>query len=81
MVHSAYELNDLIPNIELLMYKIFMSPQINKEKRKQSTDLLEGNLFTQKDIDLDNDVYKSLLETIALNPKKKHLKKLIQHML
>lgn len=77
MVHSAYELNDLIPNIELLLYKIFMSPQINKEQRQNSDDLLEGNLFTQKGTDLDNDVYKSFLETIALNSKKKHFKKLI----
>ena len=35
----------------------------------------------QKGINLDNDVYVSLLETIALNPKKKHFKKLIQHLL
>jgi hypothetical protein len=83
LINSAYELNDIIPNIEMMFYRIFMSPQLTKEARKKSEndDLLEGNIFCKDDINLGPSVYRSLLETMALYPKKKHLKKLIQHVI
>jgi hypothetical protein len=77
MINSAYELNDIIPNIELMFYNIFCSPLITKEQRKGKEDLLEGNLFTLPQMNLGSAVYKSLLETVALHPKKKHFKKII----
>ncbi len=36
IIHSAYQLNDMIPNIELLFYKIFCSPQSTAGIRKGS---------------------------------------------
>jgi hypothetical protein len=33
MVTQAYELNSLIPNIEMLFYKMFCSPITTKEQR------------------------------------------------
>ena len=39
---------------------------------------MEGNIY--KDIDLSPNVYRSLLETIALRPKKKHFQKIVEHM-
>ena len=33
MISQAYELNEFIPNIELLIYKIFFSPITTKEER------------------------------------------------
>ena len=38
MINSAYELNSLIPNIEMLFYKIFCSPISTKEDRKNIVD-------------------------------------------
>jgi len=81
LVNSAYQLNDLIPNIELVFYKIFCSPITTKEERKGEEDLLVGNLFAREGMNLGSAVYRSLLETVALHPKKKHYKKIIQHML
>jgi len=81
ITNSAYQLNDLIPNIELVFYKMFCSPITTKEIRKGSNDLLEGNLFTKNGLSLGPAVYRSLLETVALKPKKKHFKKIIQHMI
>jgi len=83
MISSAYELNDLIPNIELLFFKIFCSPITTAEQRKQEDgeDLLAGNIFAVKDINLGSIAYRSLLETVALYPKKKHFKKILDHMI
>lgn len=81
MINSAYELNDYIPNIEMVFYRIFMSPITTKDERKESEDLLEGNLFCKEGIDLPNEVYRSLLETMVLYPKKKHFKKLLDHII
>jgi len=78
IVNSAYEVNDLIPNIELVLFKMFTSPMTTKEQRRGAKDLLEGNLF--RGVTLDPTVYESLLESIAMNPKKKHFKKIIQHI-
>jgi hypothetical protein len=77
LISQAYQLNDIIPNVELIFYKIFCSPITSKEQRKGSEDLLEGNLFAREDMNLGSHVYRSLLETVALYPKKKHFKKII----
>lgn len=79
MVNSAYELNSLIPNIELLFYKIFCSPITTKEERKDKDNdyPLFGNIFAQKKVGLTFFGYKSLLETLILHPKKKHFKKIV----
>ena len=48
LVNSAYELNSLIPNVEMLFYKIFTSPLTTKEERaggKDREDPLFGNIF------------------------------------
>lgn len=82
MVNSAYELNSLIPNVEMLFYKMFCSPLSTKEERKgrDKESVLFGNIFAQKKISLTYFGYKSLLETLVLEPKKKHLKKVIAHL-
>jgi hypothetical protein len=48
MVNSSYELNGLIPNIEMLFYKIFCSPISTLEERKDKDreDPLVGNIFS-----------------------------------
>jgi hypothetical protein len=68
MVSQAYELNELIPNIELLLFNMFCSPMITSELRKEEDgeDLLAGNLFAKPGINLGSDTYRSLLETVAL---------------
>lgn len=81
MINSAYELNSVIPNIELVFAKLFFAPISTKEQRKNAEDVLEGNLFLQDGLDLSPQVYKSLLETLMIMPKKKSLKKIIQHMI
>lgn len=65
------------------MFKIFVSPRTTLAERKagDKDDLLTGNLFTKPGVKLGKSVYKSLLETVALQPKKKHLKKIIEHMM
>lgn len=82
MISSAYELNELIPNIELLFFKMFCSPITTAETRKEEDkeDLLAGNIFAKQGINLGSIAYRSLLETVALNPKKKHFKKILDHM-
>jgi hypothetical protein len=82
LINSAYELNALIPNAELLFYKMFCSPLTTKEERtgKDREDVLTGNIFAQKKVSLTYFGYKSLLETLVLDPKKKHLKKVIAHL-
>ena len=78
MVSSAYDLNGLIPNMELLFYKIFCSPLTSKEERANGKDrdnVLLGNIFAKKGVSVTYFGYKSLLETLVLQPKKKHLKK------
>ena len=79
MISQAYELNDIIPNIEQVFYKIFCSPLITKDVRKENDkdNILAGNIFTNKDLTIPMDAYKSLLQTVSLNPKKKHYKKIL----
>ena len=83
MIHSAYECNDLLPNMEMLLFKMFTSPSTTKTLRKDEDNnhLLIGNLFARDGVQLSSSVYRSLLETLALHPKKKHYKKIIEHML
>jgi len=42
--------------------------------------LLQGNIFAAKELSLPLDVYKSLLQTLAVRPKKKHFKKIVAYM-
>ena len=79
MVHQSYELNSHIPNIELLLYKMFCSPISTKDAR-DAEDLLKGNIFAAKKVSIPVDVYKSLLHTVMVRPKKKHYKKIINYM-
>jgi hypothetical protein len=83
MTLQAYELNDVIPNIELILFKMFVSPISTKSLRKlaDKENILAGNMFDRPGLKLGSTVYRSLLETVALQPKKKHLKKIIQHMI
>lgn len=45
MINQAYSLNQFIPNIELVLYKIFFSPITTEEERAGNSDLLAGNIF------------------------------------
>ena len=49
MLNSTYELNDSIPNIELVFFKMFTSPLTTREARKKNDqdDLLAGNIFNE----------------------------------
>ena len=84
VVNSAYDLNHIIPNIELILFKMFTSPISTKGQRKasDSEDLLAGNLFHSlgEDFKMPKQAYVSLLQSVALNPKKKHFKKILQYM-
>ena len=80
LINSAYELNSLIPNVELLFYRMFSSPLTTKAERAGGEDVLLGNIFAQKKVSVTYFGYKSLLETLVLDPKKKHLKKVIAHL-
>lgn len=83
LVNSSYELNALIPNVEMLFYRMFCSPITTKADRsggKDRDNVLYGNIFAQKNVPLTYFGYKSLLETLVLDPKKKHLKKVIAHL-
>jgi hypothetical protein len=80
LINSAYELNSLIPNAELLFYRMFSSPLTTKAERAGGEDVLLGNIFAQKKVSVTYFGYKSLLETLVLDPKKKHLKKVIAHL-
>lgn len=69
MISQEYELNTLIPNVNMLFYRMFTSPITTKEQRKgkDSTDnLLFGNIFAEKNVPLSYFGYKSLLETLIL---------------
>lgn len=54
MINSAYQLNEHIPNVELLFYRIFCSPITTKEQRKEQegSDILAGNIFAKPGINL-----------------------------
>ena len=82
MVNSAYDVNALIPNMEMVFYRMFCSPLTTKEDRKgkDKDNVLHGNIFAQKKVSLTYFGYKSILETLVLHPKKKHLKKVVAHM-
>jgi len=83
LVHQPYELNKVIPNIEMFFYKSFCSPQLTKNERKgrDRQEPLYGNVFAKKGISLGSKVYRSLLETVALYTKKKHFKKILNHLM
>ena len=70
----------MIPNVEYMFYKMFFSPLTTEDQRKDNEDLLAGNLFAQKQMQIHPLIYKNLLETLTLKPKKKHFKKLIEYI-
>lgn len=81
MIYQRYELNSLIPNIELLLSKMFFSPLSTRELREgEKNHLLYGNLFAAKKVSLPEEVYRSLLQTLLVKPKKKHFKKLLAYI-
>lgn len=83
MLNSAYELNEFIPNIEMMFFKMFVSPVSTKQLRKQQDkdDLLVGNIFhDQESFKMPKQAYISLLQSVSIQPKKKHYKKIIQFM-
>lgn len=80
MINQSYELNQFIPNIELMIYKIFMSPISTEAERKEATNLLEGNLFAEKKMKMHPLIYKNLLQTLTVRPKKKHYKKIVEYI-
>ena len=83
MIKQSYELNEYIPNVELLLYKMFFSPITTRAERANGADrenLLFGNLFADRKMQLHGDIYGSLLMTLSLNPKKKHYKKMIEYI-
>lgn len=56
-----------------------------KERRASGNDsgdnVLYGNIFAEKKVPLTYFGYKSLLETLVLEPKKKHFKKVVKHLI
>lgn len=58
---------------------MFCSPKINKEERAEleKADLLAGNIFKTS---VSTIGYKSLLHSVLIKGKKKHFKKILQHM-
>jgi len=83
MINSAYELNDIIPNIEMVFFRMFASPITTKAERKmnEAEDVLAGNLFQDDDFKMPKQAYISLLQSVALKPKKKHFKKILQYVI
>ena len=65
----------------MVFYKIFCSPITTKEERKlkDRDNILAGNIFANQKASLTYFGYKSILETLSLDPKKKHFKKLVAH--
>ena len=83
MIKQSYELNEYIPNVELLIYKMFFSPITTRAERAKGADrgnLLLGNLFSDRKMQLHEEIYNSLLVTLSLNPKKKHYKKILEYI-
>lgn len=80
MVLNNLKLNADIPNIELLFFHVFMSPKINQAARKEFEavgNYIDGNIFKNH---LTRIGYLSLLRTVTITGKKKHLKKILSHM-
>jgi hypothetical protein len=51
MLTQAYDLNSLIPNVDMLFYRVFTSPITTAEQRKghdTGDNLLIGNIFSDK---------------------------------
>lgn len=66
-----------------MLYKIFCSPTVTKEARAAGDDkvnLLLGNIFAERGMSLPMDIYRSLLQTLAVRPKKKHFKKIVAYI-
>lgn len=48
LINQSYQLNQHIPNVEMIVYKMFFSPLTTESERQGNSDLLAGNLFAQK---------------------------------
>lgn len=60
---------------------MFCSPLTSRDERKADTeDLLSGNIFGDKGMQMPIEVYESLLRTLTVRPKKKHFKKVVDYM-
>lgn len=59
---------------------MFCSPLVTREQRKGETNLLAGNIFAAKNMRLPVEIYTSLFHTLAMEPKKKHYKKVIEYI-
>lgn len=79
MISNAYELNSWIPNVHMMLYRMFCMPKTTEKLRKEAdgNDLLVGNIFNNH---LSITGYKSLLHSVLLTGKKKHFKKILTHM-
>lgn len=83
MILQRYELNNVITNVEMVLYKIFFSPLTTEEERKAGNDkenLLLGNIFALKKISMPIEFYRSVLQTLMIKDKKKHFKKLVAYI-
>ena len=83
MLHSTYEANESVPNLEQIFFRMFVSPITTKKERARADpdDLLAGNIFMGLEgFTMPTDAYYSLLESVALSPKKKHFKKILQYL-
>lgn len=86
LISHAFEINHSIPNAELLFYKMFQTPLTTHETEDENSlikkDLLDGRVFEfdKKLCPLGNQLYRSLLETNAIHPKKKHFKRIIAYL-
>ena len=64
MINQSHKLNDTIPCMELIFYRMFMSPLTTMDDRKghdKGDHLLVGNLFKGS---VGDHGYKSLMETL-----------------
>lgn len=86
LVSHAFEINEAIPNAEMLFYKMFQTPITTREEESENSqvkhDILDGRVFEfdKKLCPLSNQLYRSLLETAALHPKKKFYKRIIAYL-
>jgi len=91
MINQSYELNGFIANSQDMVYRIFTSPLSTIEQRKVNENgvlvskdkgarLLLGNIFAERNMQLSPIVYHDMLETVAINQKKKHFKKIVEYI-
>ena len=92
IIQQKYELNQYVPNIQMLIFKMFCSPISTKTQRKSTSsdgkvvsldvgeNILLGNIFADKNMTLHPMIYKNLLDTLGMMPKKKYFKKIVEYI-